>query len=237
MSFLENFDKDEGIINKNILPAINQINLDETLNEIKDNKYDLFSNLTGDYVFNCLTSFEIFNLPPVNLIPLETFKSLFLIDYNRFLELFKQELINKNPDSFVNFINNLFTFFTNPAGGFISSFTPLTIVVQPPPSVYLLTNEDISSEDILNNSILKGLNEILLDKEKQEKVKLKINEINSYISFYILKYLASQITLTFTGPPPSTAPIPVNLIGLLIPMQLFEINQELLNKVNQILEE
>lgn len=65
ISFSKDYDKEEGIINAIVLPDVSRIQSDETIEQIKDNNFENFSDLTGSIFKNLILSFEIFQLPPL----------------------------------------------------------------------------------------------------------------------------------------------------------------------------
>ena len=170
--FLEKYDKSEGIVQKEILPRIISLNSDNVINEIKENIFESYANLTGEYLKKVIMSFDIFSMPPSNVI------TDFPIQYQKSLLQFKSDLLNLDEMSYSNFLSNLFDLFNNPSSDFILTLMSTAIKVDVISKYsFINTNEDIKK--ILkyiteNTNILSSVNND------------QMNLINSYISFFII---------------------------------------------------
>jgi len=218
-NFIEDYDKPEGIVQKIILPAINQINSDDTLDEIKDNIYNSFSDLTGDYFKKMILSFDIFKVPPTNVL------SDFPMLYEKSMIQFKSELSGKVEDSYINFVNNLFKLFSDPTGD-------LSIAL-------LLSTIQLSAQvkyEIKNDDILNILNKDYFEQNSKKISELSvenINLINAYLNYFIFKFVASQFILVFTPP----APVPPIILPVIPtgPLTTSIISAEFKSKVELII--
>jgi hypothetical protein len=197
ISFSKDLDKNEGIVKSIVAPDISRIQSDESLNQIKDNNFEIFSDLTVEIFKNLILSFEIFQMPPLlgifNDFPL-------ILDYSK--QIFKQEMSLKNPDAYVNLINNLFSLFDpskNPSGDLVQLLAPLTIQFN------AILSKEISNDEI--NNILN----VFLEKNLENFKKEDLNNVCSYGTYYIVKFLAMNFLLQFNLPPPA-APIILPLI-------------------------
>lgn len=222
-NFIEDYDKPEGIVQKIILPAINQINSFDTLNEIKDNTYNSFSNLTGDYFKKIILSFDIFKAPPANVI--SDFPAL----YGTSIEQFKLELSEKVENSYINFINNLFKLFSDSTGDLSIALLSSTIQLSVQ-SEYELKNDEE------NNDILNILNKDYFEENSKKISELSIeniNLINAYLNYFIFKFVASQFILVFTPP----APVPPIILPVIPtgPLTTSIISAEFKSKVELII--
>ena len=217
--FLENFDKDEGVINQLILPRISQIANDDI---------DNFIELTSEYLKDLIMTFDIFTMPPANVI------SDFPILYEKSKLKFIQDLksIDNTPaldpeNAYSNFLNNLFSLFTDITSDLLTILQSSTISVEALSKYeFININDDIKK-------ILKYVieNTDLFSNISNEKVYL----INSYINYFIVKYIASQYVLLFTLPPPAP-PITLPIIAseILTPEK---VSLDLENEVKKIIEE
>lgn len=221
ISFSKDYDKEEGIINAIVLPDVSRIQSDETIEQIKDNNFENFSDLTGSIFKNLILSFEIFQLPPFAGI----FNDFPLVFQNSLVN-FKNGLISNDINAYSNFINDLFSLFDpskNPNSDLVPLLAPLTI--QLTSQGYSITNEDI-------NAITSYLNEIKTDMNNEQ-----LKEVNSYVSYFIIKFVSSKFLLTFTPAPPA-APIILPLITLDPPgpLTIDIIKNELKQKIDNIVE-
>jgi hypothetical protein len=221
ISFSKDYDKEEGIINAIVLPDVSRIQSDETIEQIKDNNFENFSDLTGSIFKNLILSFEIFQLPPLAGI----FNDFPLVFQNSMAN-FKNGLIANEVNAYSNFINDLFSLFDpskNPNSDLVPLLAPLTI--QLTSQGYSITNEDI-------NNITSYLNEIKVDMNNEQ-----LKEVNSYVSYFIIKFVSSNFLLTFTPAPPA-APIILPLITLDPPgpLTIDIIKNELKQKIDNIVE-
>lgn len=139
---------------------------------------------------------------------------------------FKNGLIANEVNAYSNFINDLFSLFDpskNPNSDLVPLLAPLTI--QLTSQGYSITNEDI-------NNITSYLNEIKVDMNNEQ-----LKEVNSYVSYFIIKFVSSNFLLTFTPAPPA-APIILPLITLDPPgpLTIDIIKNELKQKIDNIVE-
>jgi hypothetical protein len=219
ITFSKDIDKKEGIIRSIILPDIKKINSDDTLKQINENIFENFSEITANIFKNIILAFEIFQLPP-----LAGLVNDFPVLFNTSKSQFKLSLIEKNPNAYSDFINNIFSLFdpaTAPASDLVLILSPLTIQLSASNKKYI-TDEEI-------NDISEYLKEVNISNLDSDDISL----INSYLTYFIFKFIASNFLLTFIPAPP-LAPIVLPLIPS-SPLNIELIKNEFKEKIDNIL--